>query len=127
MKRMETMYSGIVIPDHGYRDTKTPKTPNLKTFMGIAIPKPDRLKICRNDEYIEDPSIVARVGMLEDSMSSLQAIVCSLSKMVEQILEVIECRATMNTLMKEVKHDIPKLEDKGHSTIIEHDKLNVGV
>ncbi|KAH1131226.1 hypothetical protein J1N35_002604 [Gossypium stocksii] len=33
----------------------------------------------------------------------------------------------MNTPMEEVEHDIPKLEDKGHSTVIEHDELNMGV
>ncbi|KAH1032013.1 hypothetical protein J1N35_044187 [Gossypium stocksii] len=33
----------------------------------------------------------------------------------------------MNTLMKEVEHDIPKLEDEGHYTVIEHDELDVGV
>ncbi|KAK5835821.1 hypothetical protein PVK06_011531 [Gossypium arboreum] len=33
----------------------------------------------------------------------------------------------MNIMMEEVKHDTPELKDKGHSTIIEHNELNVGV
>ncbi|KAH1114309.1 hypothetical protein J1N35_007687, partial [Gossypium stocksii] len=41
MRIIDATYSGIVILDHGYHDTKTPKNLNLKTVVGIVIPKPD--------------------------------------------------------------------------------------
>ncbi|KAH1098003.1 hypothetical protein J1N35_014924 [Gossypium stocksii] len=64
--------------------------------------------------------------MLEESMPSLQDDVSSMSKMVEQKLEAIQCRPTMNTLMKEVEHEVLELKNEGHSTVIEHDELNIG-
>ncbi|KAH1039040.1 hypothetical protein J1N35_040783 [Gossypium stocksii] len=42
----------------------------------------------------------------------------------------IQSHPTLNRnehYVEEVEHDIPELEDKSHSTIIEHNELNVGV
>ncbi|KAK5835009.1 hypothetical protein PVK06_010691 [Gossypium arboreum] len=80
-----------------------------------------------SEEYMEDPSLATRIGMLKESMSSLQTIVFSMSKMLEQILEIVQYRATMNTLIEEVKYDIPELKDEGHFTVIEHDDLSMGI
>ncbi|KAH1031864.1 hypothetical protein J1N35_044038 [Gossypium stocksii] len=61
--------------------------------------------------------------MLEESMSSWQATMSSMSNTLEQSLKVIHC--VMNTPMEEFENDIPELENEGHSTIIEHDELNI--
>ncbi|KAH1056594.1 hypothetical protein J1N35_034659 [Gossypium stocksii] len=47
--------------------------------------------------------------------------------MVEKILEVVQRQTKMNTPMEELKHDISELVDEGHSTVIDHNKLNIGV
>ncbi|KAH1038697.1 hypothetical protein J1N35_040440 [Gossypium stocksii] len=43
MKKIEANNNDNAILSNGYYDTETPKTSNLKTVMGIAIPLPDRL------------------------------------------------------------------------------------
>ncbi|KAH1091804.1 hypothetical protein J1N35_019061 [Gossypium stocksii] len=63
----------------------------------------------KSDKYMEDPSLATWVGILEECMSSCQATVSSMFKMLEQILEVVQCRATLYTLIDKVEHDILEL------------------
>ncbi|KAH1039899.1 hypothetical protein J1N35_041642 [Gossypium stocksii] len=68
-----------------------------------------------NVEFMEDPSLttlvgMSRVGMLVDNMSSCQATMFSMSNTLEQILEADQFRAKINTLVGEVKHEVPELK-----------------
>ncbi|KAK5839953.1 hypothetical protein PVK06_008813 [Gossypium arboreum] len=80
-----------------------------------------------SDEYVEDPSLVSCVSVLENKMSLFLATMPSTTNTLEKILEVICHKVEMNTLIEKFKYDVSKLEEEAHSTIIEHDGLNIGV
>lgn len=42
----------------------------------------------------------------------------SMSNTLEQLLEVIQRRAEMSTLMEEVDHDVPELKSEDHYIVI---------
>ncbi|KAK5775493.1 hypothetical protein PVK06_043389 [Gossypium arboreum] len=80
-----------------------------------------------SDEYMKDPSVSTWIGIWEESMSSIQDNVSSISNMVEPILEAIQHRTIANTPMEEIEHDVLELEAGDHFAVIEHDELNIGV